>query len=122
MRRSRDGGGGAAGSLGEASVSRSAMGRAMGVAGLLVGLLLVPAVLLGGSFGRGEPPPDPQPALSEWETASDAVPEDSLWPLPQSIRTSRLRLQLAPERFQVVHGAGSSAGPACGLLQDAFRR
>ncbi|XP_042731114.1 beta-hexosaminidase subunit beta [Lagopus leucura] len=98
------------------------MGRAMGVAGLLAGLLLVPAVLLGASFGRGEPPPDVQPAPSERGTESDAVPEDSLWPLPQSLRTSRFRLQLAPERFQVVHGTGSSAGPACGLLQDAFRR
>uniref|UniRef100_A0A8D0G0U3 Beta-hexosaminidase eukaryotic type N-terminal domain-containing protein n=1 Tax=Strix occidentalis caurina TaxID=311401 RepID=A0A8D0G0U3_STROC len=56
------------------------------------------------------------------EPASAAVPEDSLWPLPQWIRTSRRQLQLAPGRFQLVHGAGSSAGPACGLLQDAFRR
>ncbi|OXB66286.1 hypothetical protein ASZ78_004235 [Callipepla squamata] len=94
----------------------------MGLAGLLVGLLVVPAVLLGAGFGRGEPPPEPQPAPSERGAASDAVPEDSLWPLPQSLRTSRVRLQLAPERFQVLHGAGSSAGPGCGLLQDAFRR
>uniref|UniRef100_A0A8B9MPB5 Beta-hexosaminidase n=1 Tax=Accipiter nisus TaxID=211598 RepID=A0A8B9MPB5_9AVES len=67
-----------------------------------------------------ESAPGPEPA--EWEPASGAVPEDSLWPLPQRLRTSRRQLQLAPGRFQLVHGAGSSAGPACGLLQDAFRR
>ncbi|NXK52892.1 HEXB hexosaminidase, partial [Chauna torquata] len=102
--------------------SRSAMGRAMGLAGLLVGLFLVPAVLLSTSLGRDDPPPEPELGLAEWEPASGAIPEDSLWPLPQSLRTSRRQLQLAPDRFQVVHGAGSSAGPACGILQDAFRR
>uniref|UniRef100_A0A8B9RTX7 Beta-hexosaminidase n=1 Tax=Accipiter nisus TaxID=211598 RepID=A0A8B9RTX7_9AVES len=102
------------------------MGRAMGLAGLLLGLFLVPAVLVSTSLRHGAPRSEPEsapgPEPAEWEPASGAVPEDSLWPLPQRLRTSRRQLQLAPGRFQLVHGAGSSAGPACGLLQDAFRR
>lgn len=107
------------------------MGRAMGLAGVLLGLLLVPAVLLSTSLGRGDPPPEPEPEPEvelELELGLDEGPltagaaEDSLWPLPQSLRTSRRQLQLAPDRFQLVHGAGSSAGPGCGILQDAFRR
>lgn len=98
------------------------MGRAMGLAGLLVGLFLVPAVLVSTSLRHGGPRTEPPLETAEWEPASGAVPEDSLWPLPQWLRTSPRQLQLAPARFQLVHGAGSSAGPACGLLQDAFRR
>uniref|UniRef100_A0A8C3BW14 Beta-hexosaminidase n=1 Tax=Cairina moschata TaxID=8855 RepID=A0A8C3BW14_CAIMO len=102
------------------------MGRAMGLAGLLLGLLLVPAVLLSTSLGRGDPPPEPELGLELelglGEAPLAAAAEDSLWPLPQSLRTSRRQLQLAPDRFQLVHGAGSSAGPGCGILQDAFRR
>uniref|UniRef100_A0A8D0BF02 Beta-hexosaminidase n=1 Tax=Salvator merianae TaxID=96440 RepID=A0A8D0BF02_SALMN len=49
-------------------------------------------------------------------------PFGSLWPLPRSVRLSPGRLHLAPRRFQIVHGSGSSAGPSCSLLQDAFRR
>ncbi|NXV77618.1 HEXB hexosaminidase, partial [Atlantisia rogersi] len=99
-----------------------AMGRAVGLVGLLVGLFLVPAVLVSTSLRHGAPRSDPEPEAAEWELASGAVSEDSLWPLPQWLRTSSRQLQLAPGRFQLVHGAGSSAGPACGLLQDAFRR
>nr|XP_020659701.1 beta-hexosaminidase subunit beta [Pogona vitticeps] len=58
--------------------------------------------------------------------ASATVPESSrfgaLWPLPRSLHISPARLQLAPKRFQILHGSGSSAGPRCSLLQDAFRR
>ncbi|NXL35719.1 HEXB hexosaminidase, partial [Glaucidium brasilianum] len=90
---------------------------AMGLPGLLVGFFLVSAVLASTSLRGGAPRTEPVP-----EPASAAVPEDSLWPLPQWFRTSRRQLQLAPGRFQLVQGAGSSAGPACGLLQDAFRR
>ncbi|XP_025913136.1 beta-hexosaminidase subunit beta [Apteryx rowi] len=98
----------------------------MGLGGLLVGLFLVSAVLVGTSVRHGvpraEPEPEPELELADWDPASGAFPEDSLWPLPQSLRTSPRQLQLAPDRFQIVHGAGSSAGPACALLQDAFRR
>ncbi|PKU42669.1 beta-hexosaminidase subunit beta [Limosa lapponica baueri] len=96
----------------------------MGLAGLLLGLFLVPAVLVSTSLRHGVPPTEPEapPELAEWESVSGTVREDSLWPLPQWLRTSRRQLQLAPGRFQLVHGAGSSAGPGCGLLQDAFRR
>lgn len=116
----------AAGRRRRSSCRRRAMGRAVGLAGLLLGLFLVPAVLVSTSLRhsapRSEPESAPGPEPAEWEPASGAVPEDSLWPLPQRLRTSRRQLQLAPGRFQLVHGAGSSAGPACGLLQDAFRR
>lgn len=98
------------------------MGRAMGLAGLLLGLVVVPAVLVSTSLRHGVPRNEAEPEPSGWELAADAVPEDSLWPLPQWVRTYPRQLQLAPSRFQLVHGAGSSAGPSCGLLQDAFRR
>ncbi|NWH33265.1 HEXB hexosaminidase, partial [Chloropsis hardwickii] len=98
------------------------MGRAMGVAGLLVGLVVVPAVLVSTSLRHGASRTEAEPEPSGWELVADAVPEDSLWPLPQWVRTYPRQLQLAPNRFQIVHGAGSSAGPDCGLLQDAFRR
>ncbi|NXW52193.1 HEXB hexosaminidase, partial [Nyctiprogne leucopyga] len=108
--------------------SRRATGRAMGLAGLLLGLFLVSTVLVSTSLRHGAPrtelelEPEPEPEPAEWRLASGAVPEDSLWPQPQWLRTSLRQLQLCPDRFQLVHGAGSSAGPACGLLQDAFRR
>ncbi|NXM51170.1 HEXB hexosaminidase, partial [Gymnorhina tibicen] len=98
------------------------MVRAMGLAGLLLGLVVVPAVLVSTSLRHGAPRTEADPESSSWELAADAVPEDSLWPLPQWVRTYPRQLQLAPSRFQLVHGAGSSAGPGCGLLQDAFRR
>ncbi|NWJ08262.1 HEXB hexosaminidase, partial [Crypturellus undulatus] len=103
---------------------RGAMGRAMGLAGLLGGLFLVSAVLVGTSVRHGVPRAgaELEPELAEWDPASGAFAEDSLWPLPQSLSTSPRELRLAPERFQIVHGAGSAAGPACHLLQDAFRR
>ncbi|NXS07436.1 HEXB hexosaminidase, partial [Neodrepanis coruscans] len=99
-----------------------AMGRAMGLVGLLLGLVLVPAVLVSTSLRHGAPRAEAEPEPVDWELTVDGVPEDSLWPLPQSLRTSSRRLQLVPGRFQLVHGAGSSAELGCGLLQDAFRR
>ncbi|NWY46185.1 HEXB hexosaminidase, partial [Sylvia atricapilla] len=98
------------------------MCRAMGLAGLLLGLVAVPAVLVSTNLRHGAPRTGADPEPSDWEVAADAGPEDSLWPLPQRVRTYPRQLQLAPGRFQLVHGAGSSAGPGCGLLQDAFRR
>ncbi|NXC01457.1 HEXB hexosaminidase, partial [Orthonyx spaldingii] len=102
--------------------SRRTMCRAMGLAGVLLGLVVVPAVLVSTSLRHGAPRTEAEPEPSGWELAADAVPEDSLWPLPQWVRPSPRQLQRAPSRFQLVHGAGSSAGPGCGLLQDAFRR
>ncbi|NWV80971.1 HEXB hexosaminidase, partial [Dasyornis broadbenti] len=102
--------------------SRYSMGRAIGLAGLLLGIVLVPAVLVSTGLHHGAPRTEAEPEPSSWELTADAVPEDSLWPLPQWVRTSPLQLHLAPSRFQLVHGAGSSAGPSCGLLQDAFHR
>ncbi|NWU90382.1 HEXB hexosaminidase, partial [Upupa epops] len=101
---------------------RRAMTRAMGLLGLLLALFLVPAVLLSTGFRRGEPRTELPSEPAEWGPASDTVTEDSLWPLPQQLRTSSRQLQLVPGRFQLVHSAGSSAAGDCGLLLDAFRR
>uniref|UniRef100_A0A8D2KS22 Beta-hexosaminidase n=1 Tax=Varanus komodoensis TaxID=61221 RepID=A0A8D2KS22_VARKO len=60
--------------------------------------------------------------LSRQEASLGAPSPGSLWPLPASLHIWPARLQLAPRRFQIVHGPGSSAGPRCALLQDAFRR
>ncbi|NXF41423.1 HEXB hexosaminidase, partial [Nyctibius bracteatus] len=81
--------------------SRRAVGRAMGLAGLLVGLFFVPAVLVSTSLLHGASLTEPEPGPAEWELASNTVPEDSLWPLPRWLRTSRRQLQLAPDRFQL---------------------
>ncbi|XP_053148614.1 beta-hexosaminidase subunit beta isoform X2 [Hemicordylus capensis] len=66
----------------------------------------------------------PQLLLQNEEEAplGESPPFGSLWPLPRSLSISPARLQLAPKRFQIVHGPGSSAGSNCSLLQDAFRR
>uniref|UniRef100_A0A8D0G6R9 Beta-hexosaminidase n=1 Tax=Sphenodon punctatus TaxID=8508 RepID=A0A8D0G6R9_SPHPU len=60
--------------------------------------------------------------LWECERPLSEAPSGSLWPLPRSLCISPSRLQLAQSRFQIVHGPGSTAGPGCSLLQDAFRR
>ncbi|KAM8960831.1 beta-hexosaminidase subunit beta-like [Pelodytes ibericus] len=49
-------------------------------------------------------------------------PLGSLWPLPQSVQLSADYIYVPPANFTFVHGSGSSAGPSCMLLQDAFRR
>ncbi|NXR40953.1 HEXB hexosaminidase, partial [Zosterops hypoxanthus] len=85
-----------------------------------LGLVVVPAVLVSTNLRQGSPRAEPVP--SDWELAADAGPEDSLWPQPQWVSSFPRQLQISPGRFQLVHGAGSSAGPGCGLLQDAFRR
>ncbi|XP_073440179.1 beta-hexosaminidase subunit beta isoform X2 [Dendrobates tinctorius] len=46
----------------------------------------------------------------------------SLWPLPQTVQLSAAYLYVHPAEFRIVHGAGSTAGPLCIVLQDAFRR
>ncbi|KAJ6669805.1 hypothetical protein lerEdw1_000354 [Lerista edwardsae] len=70
-------------------------------------MLWLSAALAASSVGRAQEP---------------AAAAAALWPLPRSLKVSAARLQLAPRRFQIVHGQGSSAGPHCSLLQDAFRR
>nr|XP_056704010.1 beta-hexosaminidase subunit beta [Euleptes europaea] len=61
-------------------------------------------------------------AASSSRQPRSASPFGPVWPLPRSMRLSPDRLQLAPQRFQIALGPGSSAGPQCSLLQDAFRR
>ncbi|XP_001513475.2 beta-hexosaminidase subunit beta [Ornithorhynchus anatinus] len=78
------------------------MGRRVLVAGLLLVALLGP---LGSSCRSFRGPAGP-----------------ALWPLPRSVRLFPQRLRLAPGAFDISHGPGSSAGPACSPLQDAFRR
>ncbi|XP_051907130.1 beta-hexosaminidase subunit beta isoform X2 [Hippocampus zosterae] len=46
----------------------------------------------------------------------------SLWPLPQRVATFDVSFKLAAASFEISDGEGSSAGPSCGLLQDAYRR
>lgn len=54
--------------------------------------------------------------------AAAAAPVPALWPLPRSVQLSPRLLQLAPGTFSIDHGANSTAGPSCALLQEAFRR
>ncbi|XP_075694371.1 beta-hexosaminidase subunit beta isoform X2 [Rhinoderma darwinii] len=64
--------------------------------------------------------------VSEENVSSLAAEEDSpygsLWPLPQAVQLSADVFYLTPAQFSIVHGAGSTAGPLCVVLQDAFRR
>uniref|UniRef100_A0A4W4EQL1 Beta-hexosaminidase n=1 Tax=Electrophorus electricus TaxID=8005 RepID=A0A4W4EQL1_ELEEL len=57
--------------------------------------------------------------LEERSRLSDEV---SLWPLPQQFQTSPVAFKLSASRFKIVHAPGSTAGPSCSLLQNAFRR
>uniref|UniRef100_A0A8C8RS54 Beta-hexosaminidase n=1 Tax=Pelusios castaneus TaxID=367368 RepID=A0A8C8RS54_9SAUR len=86
---------------------------------LCLGLLCASAALA--AFSRHQRPSPPELLLEE-ELKLGESPYGSLWPLPRQLRTLPRQLQLAPSRFQLVHGPGSSAGPSCALLQDAFRR
>ncbi|XP_073535957.1 beta-hexosaminidase subunit beta isoform X2 [Phyllobates terribilis] len=54
--------------------------------------------------------------------AEEQSPFGSLWPLPQTVQLSAAYLYVHPAEFRIVHGAGSTAGPLCIVLQDAFRR
>ncbi|KAM9441485.1 beta-hexosaminidase subunit beta isoform 2-T2 [Clarias gariepinus] len=47
---------------------------------------------------------------------------DSLWPLPQKYQTNPTTFKLSASSFHIYHAKGSSAGPSCSLLQNAFRR
>ncbi|XP_056290041.1 beta-hexosaminidase subunit beta isoform X2 [Pseudoliparis swirei] len=49
-------------------------------------------------------------------------PFGSLWPLPQKVQISAVAFKLNGDSFQMSDGKGSSAGPGCSLLQDAYRR
>ncbi|XP_006901497.1 PREDICTED: beta-hexosaminidase subunit beta [Elephantulus edwardii] len=51
--------------------------------------------------------------------ASDAV---ALWPLPLSVTMTPRLLYLSPGNFHFSHGPNSTAGSACIILQEAFRR
>ncbi|CAL8277368.1 unnamed protein product [Merluccius merluccius] len=46
----------------------------------------------------------------------------ALWPLPQKVRFSALSFTLSGSGFTVADADGSSAGAACSLLQNAYRR
>ncbi|MEE6517667.1 hypothetical protein FKM82_028035 [Ascaphus truei] len=54
--------------------------------------------------------------------AAEDSPFGSLWPLPRTVQLSGQSLYVPPAAFSILHGSGSSAGPSCVLLQDAFRR
>ncbi|KAG9488093.1 hypothetical protein GDO78_007736 [Eleutherodactylus coqui] len=65
------------------------------------------------------PVEDKEALVQETEGES---PYGSLWPLPQTVQISTQVLYIPPAQFSIVHGAGSTAGPRCVVLQDAFRR
>uniref|UniRef100_A0A8C5CQI7 Beta-hexosaminidase n=1 Tax=Gadus morhua TaxID=8049 RepID=A0A8C5CQI7_GADMO len=46
----------------------------------------------------------------------------SLWPLPQQVSLSEVSFKLSSSSFRVVDAEGSSAGPSCNILQNAYRR
>ncbi|XP_062290102.1 beta-hexosaminidase subunit beta isoform X2 [Scomber scombrus] len=46
----------------------------------------------------------------------------SLWPLPQKVQISEVSFKLTSISFKIVDAKESSAGPSCGLLEDAYRR
>lgn len=54
--------------------------------------------------------------------AQEESPYGSLWPLPQAVQQSGDIFYIPPAEFSIVHGADSTAGPLCLVLQDAFRR
>ncbi|XP_063151586.1 beta-hexosaminidase subunit beta isoform X1 [Candoia aspera] len=97
----------------------------MGLLGLLLGIsavLVVSSRYPTWAAGAADKARHQEPLFLSPGTPLDASPFGSLWPLPQSLRISPERFRLAPYQFQIVHGPGSSAGPDCLLLQDAFRR
>uniref|UniRef100_A0A3B4VGX5 Beta-hexosaminidase n=1 Tax=Seriola dumerili TaxID=41447 RepID=A0A3B4VGX5_SERDU len=55
------------------------------------------------------------------EPVSQASKYGSLWPLPQKVQTSEVSLKLSGFSFKIVDAKGSSAGPSCSLLQNAYR-
>ncbi|KAM3939576.1 beta-hexosaminidase subunit beta isoform 2-T2 [Leptodactylus fuscus] len=56
------------------------------------------------------------------QAAQEDSPYGSLWPLPQSVQLSADVYYLPRDEFRIVHGAGSTAGPQCLVLEEAFRR
>lgn len=65
--------------------------------------------------------------IDEWDDAElerSAQPSryGSLWPLPQKVQISQVPFKLTGSSFRIVDAKGSSAGPSCALLQDAYRR
>ncbi|KAM4706910.1 beta-hexosaminidase subunit beta-like isoform 1-T1 [Discoglossus pictus] len=49
-------------------------------------------------------------------------PYGSLWPLPQTFEMFPLTKYIPPTTFSFVHAPGSTVGPSCLLIEDAFRR
>eukprot|EP00064_Thunnus_orientalis_P022475 superscaffoldBa00007596_g22673 len=58
----------------------------------------------------------------EAELAAQPSKYGSLWPLPQKVQISEVSFKLTSITFKIVDAKASSAGPSCGLLQDAYRR
>ncbi|XP_029300413.1 beta-hexosaminidase subunit beta isoform X2 [Cottoperca gobio] len=58
----------------------------------------------------------------EAERVVQASKYGSLWPLPQKVQISDVSLKLNSFSFKIVDAKGSTAGPSCSLLQNAYRR
>ncbi|XP_013855001.1 beta-hexosaminidase subunit beta [Austrofundulus limnaeus] len=83
---------------------------------VLLGFALTLLVL---GFSRGL-----QPNWVREEPELVAVPSKfgSLWPLPQKVQINPTSFKLSSGSFRISDSKGSSAGPGCVLLQNAYRR
>lgn len=61
-------------------------------------------------------------ALAALVAQAPAQQRPALWPFPRSVNMSPQVLNIAEDKFLIVHGRNSTAGPSCWLLQEAFRR
>ncbi|OBS76984.1 hypothetical protein A6R68_16558 [Neotoma lepida] len=61
-------------------------------------------------------------ALLALAAQAPAQQRPALWPLPSSVQMFPQLLNIAPDKFLIVHGPNSTADPSCSLLQEAFRR
>ncbi|XP_068562711.1 beta-hexosaminidase subunit beta isoform X2 [Cebidichthys violaceus] len=59
---------------------------------------------------------------AETERVVGASKYGSLWPLPQKVKVSDVSFKLSSGSFRISDAKGSSAGPGCMLLQNAYRR
>ncbi|KAK2818739.1 hypothetical protein Q5P01_024300 [Channa striata] len=78
---------------------------------------LVLVLVVGFCYGRQD-----KSVRDEFEPVLQPPNRVSLWPLPQKVQISDVSFTLSSSSFRIVDGTGSSSGPDCALLQDAYRR
>ncbi|KAG8598560.1 hypothetical protein GDO81_002658 [Engystomops pustulosus] len=82
---------------------------------------LLPVLCLALLSLRGSGAYDPDD-IALLQAAQVPSPYGSLWPLPQAVQISPDVYYIPPGEFSIVHGAGSTAGPTCVVLEKAFQR